>query len=238
MPVSRLVVAGPDVSFFGLVGNISGTVQVQHVSGNLQSAGLGMKQLMYADFYRDHRLFLVGGYRFFRMDEGLNITSSSRLDLFQPLFFTVTDNFTTRNLFNGGEVGLASDLRRGRFTLETQARIAIGNMRQVTTIGGDFTLSDGTSSTTTQGGLLTAPSNIGQYKRDMFTVIPELNIKLGFQVFPWLRTTVGYNFTYVSNVMRPGHVMDLSVGRGQPLPMQQGTDFWLQGITGGIDLQF
>ena len=38
-------------------------------------------------------------------------------------------------------------------------------------------------------------------------------MKLGLQLTPALRATAGYNFTYVSRVVRPGNEVDLTINR-------------------------
>jgi hypothetical protein len=64
-----------------------------------------------------------------------------------------------------------------------------------------------------------------------------------------MRVTVGYNFTWISSVWRPGAQVDTTVNTtqiaGLPLigtPSPQATlndsSVWLQGLTAGLDFRF
>ena len=143
---------------------------------------------------------------------------------------------------------MVNEVKWWRFTVESTAKLAAGNMHQVLNVAGSSSVFDGISTATRQGGLLALPSNIGHFNRDRMTVIPEVGLKLGFQVTPRLRATLGYSFTYVSRVMRPGHQIDLSintsqrsgplVGPAQPQPVLGSTDVFLQGGTAGLEYRY
>jgi hypothetical protein len=196
-------------------------------------------------------MFLVGGYRWFRLEEGLMVTDNVNVvggGIPAGTSFSNLDSFGTRNQFNGGDIGLLSDLRRGRWVLETQGKIALGDMHESVNIDGQTKVTSGSSVIGYPGGVLTQVSNMGVFRRDQFAVIPELNIKLGFQITPGLRATAGYNFTYVSRVARPGNEVDFTVnppyspGAAQivsrPTYLNNPTDLWLQGFTVGFDYRW
>ena len=72
-------------------------------------------------------------------------------------------------------------------------------------------------------------------------VIPELDMKLGLQLTPTVRATAGYNFTYVSRVVRPGNEVDLTINRvtdTRPAAPIRPTDLWIQGITAGLEFRY
>ena len=54
-------------------------------------------------------------------------------------------------------------------------------------------------------------SNIGHFSQSQFAVVPEIGVKLGYQLTPNLRLQAGYNFLFWSNVVRPGQQIDTSV---------------------------
>ena len=59
------------------------------------------------------------------------------------------------------------------------------------------------------GGLLALPgANIGRYTQSKFAVVPEAGVKIGYHLTPNLRLAVGYNFLYLSSVLRPGDQID------------------------------
>ena len=97
------------------------------------------------------------------------------------------------------------------------------------------------------------PSNIGRYNWDVFAVVLEFPINVGYQVTKQLRVFVGYTFLYASKVLRPGDQIDRVVNTTQiPPPLAAGTligparpafhfkdtDFWAQGINFGLEFRF
>lgn len=250
---AAVIVAFPDYALNLLVLDIDGSVQVKETS-RVQSAGGGVRYALNPPA-NPARFFLLGAYRFFQLNESLSIvaTSTPGRDPFPfpvpPESLQSTDNFSTKNTFNGGEIGLGTELGFRRWTLGAETRLAMGNMHQTVTINGSTAATSGVLVASYPGGLLTQPSNIGTFDRDQFSLIPQVDVKLGFQIVPSLRLTVGYNFTYVTQVLRPGDQIDLNVNTtqiaGQPLvgpaspsvPFDS-TSIWLQGITGGLDLRF
>jgi hypothetical protein len=76
-------------------------------------------------------------------------------------------------------------------------------------------------------------------------------LKLGCQVTEHTRAWVGYNFLYVSDVVRSGDAIDLRVNTNQipprnapvtgpAVPAYTGnrTDFWAQGLSVGLEFRF
>lgn len=59
-----------------------------------------------------------------------------------------------------------------------------------------------TSTTNSAGGLLFSPTDVGQYSRNQFGLLPEINAKLGFKATERIKLTVGYDFLLLANVLR------------------------------------
>ena len=150
----------------------------------------------------------MGGYRFFQLNESLSIISRSSEGL--PPFpirpnITVFDYFSTSNNFNGGDVGLAGEYRSPRrFWFGGEGRLAMGNMQETVKIDGVTTASAAGFTATLPNGLLAQPSNIGSFTQNHFALIPSVDLKVGYHLTPGFRLTVGYNFTYITKVLRPG----------------------------------
>jgi hypothetical protein len=104
------------------------------------------------------------------------------------------------------------------------------------------------------GGLFTQSSNIGKGNADRFTVLPSLEVKLGYEINEQTRVFVGYDVMYWDQVVRPGNqinhdvnltqnaVLDPSgvgklVGSAQPAPLFKRSDFWAQGISVGLEFR-
>ncbi len=234
----------------GGLSNLDGSIHITS-SSSIQSAGVLLKRLINVDLLRDQRMFLIGGYRWFRMEEGIEIQDQINVvggGIPAGAGFQHLDSFGTKNNFNGGDIGLFSDIRRGRWVLESTGKIAFGNMNEVVNIDGFTRVNTGTTSTDFAGGVLTQPSNMGVYRRNQFSMIPELNLKLGYQITQGWRATVGYNFTYVTRVVRPGNEIDTVVNPpytpgatqvvARPMYLNNPTDLWLQGFTTGFEYRW
>jgi hypothetical protein len=173
------------------------------------------------------------------LDPGLNVTTF--------------DGFTTRNTFNGGQIGTRIDRHWGRLTLDLVGKLAMGSMHEVVNIQGQTTTNAPLPVTQAVGGIYAQASNIGTYNRDAFAVIPEVGVNLGFQLTPSITARVGYTFLYLSNVARPGDQIDMRInvnrvpidpsfgtpgGPNQPAFNMRTTGFWAQGINFGLEFKF
>jgi hypothetical protein len=230
--------------------DLSGTVNVASES-DLQSAGLLMRQVLWADFERNIRVDLIGGYRFLRLDESLFIQSSSfHTDPGAGDILEVrSDLFDTKNDLHGGEVGLTAELHRGRFTFDVMGKVGLMNNHEVVTIDGRFDTTTAGVTGTNPGGLLALPTNLGKCTRDQFAVLPEGYARLHFHLLDNLRMTVGYRVMFLNEAVRPGDQIDRSLNItqagggtlvGTPRPRQtfESTSLWMQGITAGIEWRY
>lgn len=82
-------------------------------------------------------------------------------------------------------------------------------------------------------------------------MVPEVQLKIGYALTPRLRVTLGYDFLYYSNVLRPSEQIDRNVPKGQtfrqaspvistitPSHKFQTTDFFAHGFSLGMELRF
>ncbi|HEY2784416.1 MAG TPA: BBP7 family outer membrane beta-barrel protein [Fimbriiglobus sp.] len=204
------------------------------------------------------RLDLIGGFRYLSLDEGLDITeafartpnSNTQIGSPDALSGIAVDSFHTQNKFYGGQLGFDWEVRRGRWFTDMKAKVAIGEMYSTVNVNGaqQINLVNG-GTRTAVGGLLALPGNIGTYNESKFAWVPELGLNLGYHITPRLRATIGYNFLYVSHVLRPGDQIDpgIDVTRipnfpvpgvtpvaARPAPTFTGSDYWAQGISLGL----
>ena len=163
--------------------------------------------------------------------------------------FNINDSFRTTNQFNGFDIGYITRRTRGFWSLESGIRLAVGNTQQTVSIAGQSTIvetSGGTATSTTHdGGLLAQTSNIGTYSQNEFAVVPELDLKLGYQMTKQLKVTLAFTAIYWSNVVRPGQQIDLDVhpdllppsptftSGSHPTFAFDTTDYWVQGLSFG-----
>ena len=253
----RQLIASPGVS--------SGTIGISS-SSQLQGANLNMLCNLcccgnecgccQTDDYvaSGYRMDLISGFRFLQLNEDLVIAENITGLAGGPLAgqtINVVDRFSTRNNFYGGQVGARTEYYRGPWFVNVSGSVALGSTHQEVEIRGTSTFTP--PGVTQPGGLLALPTNIGNYSRDKFTVVPEIGINVGRQLTKNLRAYVGYNFIYWSSVVRPGDQIDpvinptqiptaagpgTLVGPARPAFAFHDTDFWAQGINFGVAFSF
>jgi hypothetical protein len=208
---------------------------------------------------------LIAGFRFVNLNESLNMVQNSTVlpggvagfagaTVIAPSALTIADQFLTTNNFYGGQLGFQSMLHRGAFFSSLTAKVALGETYQVADIAGTTTLARATGPVATvPGGLFALPSNIGLHSRNAFSVVPEVGLNVGFELWKHVRIYGGYNFLYWSNVARPGDQIDRAVDKTQlpsslaftpastairPLTTLQSSDFWAHGVNVGVAIGY
>ena len=162
---------------------------------------------------------LLGGFRFLRLSEKLSIKDSivplqDNFLTFRgfPLLTTSSlfdeDLFGTANEFYGLNLGMRYTFRHDWVSLSMFGKAAVGITDEKVQIRGQTTMFSPTGFDMAQGGVLALPSNIGNYHRSVFAVIPEGGINLGIEPCKHVRVTAGYSFLYWNRVTRPGDQLD------------------------------
>jgi hypothetical protein len=214
--------AGEDAQLVAFPNVIRGTVAVRATS-ELAGAAVNLRYRTNCNTGCEHdwmcggcsqvhtRADVLFGYRYLELDESVGISENlvSLLPAPDSGAFSINDTFDTRNTFNGFDMGMMYNRRRGVWTMDLLAKMALGNTRQVVNIRGT-TLLDAAEQLPA-GGLLAQQSNIGRHQRDRFAVVPELGATLGYHITPNFKLRAGYTFIYWSNVVRPGDQIDLDV---------------------------
>lgn len=230
-------------------GNLGGAVTVNTVN-NFQGANLNLRW----GLIRRPRyvMDLQTGGRWMRFDEDLGIYENLAVTSGKGGGFLVSDQFNTNNTFYGANLGLLNTLYLGRFNLGLNAKLGVGVNNQSVDIYGNTVINNVSSINSYNGGLLAMPSNIGSYTQSKFTVIPELEFQVGYQLSQRWRFTVGYNLIYWSNVVRPGSIIDPVVNPNQFPPPAGGplvgpsrpafawntADLFIQGANLGLEFRY
>jgi len=199
---------------------------------------------------RSSRLDLLVGYRFVQLKEGLAVNEAlaSLLSAPDQGQFAINDSFQTANRFHGADLGVTWRRRCGPWLLDVLGKLSLGGVEQTVRIAGQTVISGSAADNGTYaGGLLAQSTNINVYRRNVFAMVPELGINLGYQLAPWLTAKVGYSFLYWSRVVRPGDQIDLVVnpdllpppdgfaGAERPRFEFRDADFWAQGLRVGLE---
>ena len=220
-----------------------------------ETSGAGVLLRTSAARSHEHNVDFLGGYRYTKTEDTLRIEdqlTSTATGGNVPLGTIVAgfDQIETNNEFHGADLGMSIDFKCQRWTVTFLGKCALGNMSQDISIDGSTTVNvPGAGSTTTAGGLLTQPTNIGDFSRNKFTVVPEANINVRYVLNRRWTAMAGYNFIFWNNVVRADDQIDFRVnttqvgggtlfGPGQPELEFKETDYWLQGVSAGLELHF
>jgi hypothetical protein len=199
---------------------------------------------------------LIGGYRYFRFREGLQITNN--LVTTDPggvipagTTIAIEDTFLAENDFHGGDLGFVAELWRDTWSLELLAKVAIGSVRRSADVYGS-TVTDtppAGGAVTTAGGLLALPTNSGHRSASDFAALPELGINLRYDPRPNVSLNFGYSLLMLNDVVRTGELIDRNINTtqlfggalvGASNPASQfasnETDFWAQGLNFGLTI--
>lgn len=208
------------------------------------------------------------GFRYLNLDEALTMTESVNFNRdFQvqdsngnPLGLIpagsrafVSDKFSTRNDFYGGQIGSNIRWQRDRWSLDMRPVLAMGVTRQRLEIEGFQAVTlRGQQTQYFNGGLYAIPGNLGTFSSSKFAVVPEITLTVGYQVTEHLRAFAGYNFLYWSSVIRPAEQIDRNIDINRipnferagavngvfPRPLFDQNDFWAQGLTLGAEYRW
>jgi hypothetical protein len=216
----------------------------------------------------------MAGFRYINFTDRLSAASSVRLvepanvtpppegivqgNISRDLTFTTLDNIHVRNNFVGAQIGFDSETQVGAFTFYGRIKFAVGPNFQsssssgVTQVINNDPARPTPASITYPGGQLVGVFPSGPTERTRYSFIPELNLKLGYQVAPWARVTVGYDGLYLGHMARAGlstvnNSINTTVTTGtnvsasnfvQPSFRLADHDAWVQGLSLGFELSF
>jgi len=228
----------------------------------------GAESNLVFNFFRTRHLVIegLGGFRYLGLREDLRVEGSTvplggQQVAFGGTFFdppavtTTSDRFVANNAFFGGQLGARARVLWGNAFVDIAGKLALGGTHEEVGASGASSLLTPPLGPlrTLPGGILVLPSNSGRRSDDEFTAVPEVEIKLGYQLGKHVTGTIGYNFLYWSRVARPGQQIDRNLTPGQiptfvefgtvgrslsPFPVFTSTDYWAQGLTVGLEFHF
>ena len=236
-------------AFVAASGVAAGSITVGETS-RLYGAGALYRQTL--GTWAGEKVSGLIGYRYLHSSDKLNISSSSTsLSIIFPpgTTFAVSDSFEASSDFHGLDLGLVGEFERGPLTFEWRAKVALGADFNDAKINGSTTVTVGGVTTTSVGGVLALSSNIGSYSQTRFAVVPDIELKAGYQITPQWRLVAGYEVLYWTGVQRAGSLIDLtvnpnllpgSVGGGpqRPQALLDTTSLLAQGFTVGARYSF
>lgn len=198
------------------------------------------------------RVDWILGYRYLDLQDSITF-SENRNSLLSnsPETSVLSESFQSRNELQALQLGVIYRANFRRAYLESLMRVAVGNNRQQIRIRGNTTITDLSGTNEYNGGLLAQRSNIGEYKRKRFVMVPELGLNLGVRLTRCLHATLGYSVLYFPNVARASDQIDTDVNSNLippeanpfsgPLRPQFSfaeSSYWAHGVNLGVELGF
>lgn len=252
---ASLTIAAPNYAFGGV--QVAATSQLWEFEYN-------GKLRLWCDATKE--ISVLYGFRYIDLAERLDIVQQSRfvpgvgaffygIPFASPSEIDVADTFQTRNQYYLSQIGIVGKCRYNRWSVQWASKFGFGPVHETVVINGNSTLFTTAISPPNQvpGGLLALSSNIGRYHTDPWVVMPEGSFQVGYRLFRCTDFVVGYQFTYLTGVIRPGDQVDAGVspnliptsqfygfpgGVPRPaVPMKQ-TDFWVQGLNFGVVVHY
>lgn len=257
-PFYDLAIKGQNSDIFADPGLNSGYTSV-HTDSFLQ--GLDDNILVNVCCGCDGRVDALGGFRWLQLREDVGIHEHSVIicNCVNPFpanhgnSIDSYDLYGTHNNFYGGNMGLQAEMCRDNWFLRVEGQVALGDTHEAADLQGLTVITTPAGVQTIRpAGLLNVNGNIGHYSRDVFAVIPELGVAVGYQLTDHVRLFVGYSFLYWSNVLRAGDQVVLvsnsnragssttynPTAAGAPGYTFHSTDYWAQGVNFGIEVRY
>jgi hypothetical protein len=208
---------------------------------------------------------LLGGFRYLGQKDELRFSQASTVltpgtvgflgkPAPAPDIVSLRDYTETHNDFYGGQLGARGVFAYGPWSLDLVGKVGLGATAQDSYVSGYTLLTDSTGKTLyAPGGLYNLPSNIGHFTRTQVSFVSEADVRLGYQLTKHLKAQVGYTFMYWTNVARPGEQINPALdprqipsnlaynpaaATAQPAAHMASTDFWMQGLTLGLEFDF
>lgn len=176
-------------------------------------------------------LSFLAGVRFIQLGERFAMSSESTA---LGGLVNRDDHVHTQASFYGLQIGGRGVRRWGRLSLQGTAKVGFGATSNLVTLSGqNNTFSFGSPDPNA------SPANIQRNYLYDFSVVPELQARLAYDVRPGWRFSAGYDFLYWTRVLRPGNQLSTNVDATNQaaalaapfstLPADRHSNFWLHG---------
>lgn len=252
-PFNDTTTGRPSSSLVAFPGSSAGSIRAVESSRALYGFNVDYRENFFQRSWA--RLDALAGYRFLTHSEKLQIqqTTIPTSGVFVPgTTIGADDQFTTRNTFNGLDLGGRVEFAYDALSLEVVGKVAVGYLNRHSNINGSQVVSvPGTPSVFRRGGFLALGSNIGSRESHDWTGVPELAVNLTWQVNENFALRVGYWSLWWLNIGRPSNLLDTTINPNQippstvssvgqrPFPnLRPQSDIYINGLTLGAEFRF
>ncbi|MSR31648.1 MAG: hypothetical protein EXR99_09100 [Gemmataceae bacterium] len=197
------------------------------------------------------RVSLLVGFRYVHLRDEIAIVQTQTSVANPALTATGVNNYVTKNDFFGPQIGARLEIKRGRWSIEATGKFFPGETNLRSDISGSPLIAGAQLLPgSVPGPLLAFPSNIGQQETWAFSFVEEFNLKLRCLVATNVHATFGYNLLYLNRIACPGdqmpQIVNISqlpqfgplVGKVLPSPILRHTDYFAQGLSGGLEFRY
>jgi len=212
----------------------------------LSGTGILYRQLFWAS--QTSRFDFLAGYRHTHLYDRIRTAENFTVSAGDPTFTDGStvhriDQFRTVNQFDGADLGIRGWWSpTGCLALTGFAKSAIGATNNNVIISGSTSTRLNGTTTTTPGGVLTQPSNIGRQAIQDFGSVTEVGLGLQWRPACYWQFDFGYTWLYWNQVARAGDqiatTVDTTQATNNPAFHLRTTSFWAQGLNGGFTYQF
>jgi hypothetical protein len=247
-------------------GSIGLTTATSLYGGEVNLRGVGMKignfdfgtlaGVRYVMFKDEVSAF--NNVRFFQPAGIPPTQADATASLSRDLTFTTVDRVRIWNNFVGPQVGFDMDAKFASFFINARLKGAVGPVFQTGKVSSSTTVVNNDvgrpspAGLASAGGLLSGPGDAGEHNRTRYGFVPEVNLKVGYQVLNGLRIYAGYDGIYLGHMARAGvstttNSLTTTVttpggtnmsGASQPAFRLAEQDAWVQGLSMGFELLF
>ena len=183
----------------------------------------------------------LGGFRYF----GLQDTYSDAYAEPNAGFF-YNDYFKTDNNFYGLNLGVHARFEYKSFFAEVTPKIALGVTDESVGVNGSNTV----PVVPGPGGFYASGNKLGHRSSAPFAYLPQITIKLGYNINEMVEAFVGYDALYLSDVARVENQISTQLDGNQmagfnfgggadqsPAPTVQSSSLFEQGVTAGLTVK-
>jgi opacity protein-like surface antigen len=243
----------PQAVLVAFPGASTGSIAAQATSDSFVQAHLDLAARLLDDGGPLRATALLG-YSFFHYSEALHVqqTIVPTPPAFQPgTQFSATDDFTTRNQFNGFDFGLRPQYSWNSLTLDLSLRVAIGLLEHDATVSGSQTVVVPGQPTATQNfGVLAQPFNVGSHPSNDWAVIPQVGAGLSWRLNPNVQLRLDYSAIFLNGVFRAADQVNTNlnpnffpggagnIGPALPVFNLSRTDIWIQSVSAGVVITY
>ena len=178
---------------------------------------------------------LLAGYHRCQVDDSLTLSAKGTIF---ALTSTLKNRFAATNDFHGGIIGLRAAMQWRCWQLSLAGKLSLGEMRSRVKISGGYR-SDPTTALIVG---FVQESNRGSHTKTQWELIPQLNLRLSYQLNQSMALSVGYLLVYWPKLFLAGEQVDPAITVtdtiAAPKAVERLSSFWLQGVTAGLHFRF